>query len=81
LIRFQVNEFAKRQRIAKAALEGHVYSSHPNGQHIWLRLPEQWNSDDLVASAKRSGVQITGYKPFVLDTNQPMPYVRISLGA
>lgn len=81
LVRFQVNEFAKRQRIAKATLEGHVYSSHPNGQHIWLRLPEQWSSDDLVASAKRSGVQITGYKPFVLDTNQPMPYVRISLGA
>ncbi|MBO0216808.1 PLP-dependent aminotransferase family protein, partial [Vibrio sp. Vb2880] len=45
LIRFQVNEFAKRQRIAKAALEGHVYTSHPNGQHIWLRLPEESKSE------------------------------------
>ncbi|GAA5645927.1 PLP-dependent aminotransferase family protein [Vibrio proteolyticus] len=81
LIRFQMNEFAKRQKLASSILRSHSYSAHPHGQHIWLKLPDHWQSDDLVASAKRSGVQLTSYKPFVLDMNTPQPFVRISLGA
>lgn len=81
LIQFQTTEFAKRQKLVTQILSDHTYTAHPNGQHVWLSLPENWHSDDLVASATRSGVQITGYKPFVLNMNSQPRNVRLSLGA
>ncbi len=80
-IDFQRDEFAKRQRLAASILKEYHYQAHPQGQHLWLSLPEQWQSDDLVVAAKRSGVQITSYKPFVTNVNQALPFVRVSLGA
>ncbi|MDC0612534.1 PLP-dependent aminotransferase family protein [Vibrio sp.] len=81
LMAFQTEEFSKRQIIAASIFKRHRYCSHPNGQHIWLKLPEGWTSDGLVTAAKSAGVLMTSYKPFVIDPNVPIPFVRMSLGS
>jgi DNA-binding transcriptional MocR family regulator len=80
LISFEQQEFAARQRIAKEILQGFEYDCHPNGMHIWLHLPEQWDADEFVATADQANILITGYQPFVIDKCAPLKRVRISLG-
>ena len=80
LINFEQQEFAARQRIAKEILKGLEYDFHPNGMHIWLQLPEQWEADEFVATAHKANILITGYQPFVIDRGAPLKRVRISLG-
>lgn len=80
LINFEQQEFAARQRIAKEILTDFKYDYHPNGMHIWLHLPDNWNADEFVATAHQSNILITGYQPFVIDRGSPLNRVRISLG-
>ncbi len=80
LIAFEQQEFAARQRLARASLSEFEYDSHPNGMHLWLSLPQGWSSDALVATAKKADLIITGDQPFVVDQPRPLERVRISLG-
>ncbi|MGF1702835.1 PLP-dependent aminotransferase family protein [Photobacterium makurazakiensis] len=80
LITFQQQEISARQRMASDIFSGFNYDAHPNGQHIWLELPEGWGSDELVSAAKASNIIITGYQPFVVRQDIKVNRVRISLG-
>ncbi|WP_434360727.1 PLP-dependent aminotransferase family protein [Parasalinivibrio latis] len=81
LIQFQQQEFSVRQAMARDILSDFSFTSHPNGQHIWLNLPEGWHSEELLGAASRSGVKITSYRPFVIDNSDQPKCVRLSLGA
>jgi DNA-binding transcriptional MocR family regulator len=80
LIEFEQKEFAIRQRLARELLAGFEYDCHPNGMHLWLSLPEGWGADELVATAQKANVLITGYQPFIVDQGLRLNRVRISLG-
>lgn len=80
LIKFEQQEFTARQRLAKKILTGFEYDSHPNGMHIWLRLPANWSADELVVSAQQANILITGDQPFQIDQTKRLNRVRISLG-
>ncbi|WP_432471498.1 PLP-dependent aminotransferase family protein [Amphritea sp. HPY] len=80
LIEFEQQEFAARQRLASELLAGFEYDCHPNGMHLWLHLPEGWGADELVATAQKANLLITGYQPFIVDQGQRLHRVRISLG-
>ncbi len=80
LISFEQQEFAARQRIAKEILGQFNYDYHPNGMHLWLHLPDEWDADEFVATAHQSNILITGYQPFVIDRGAALKRVRISLG-
>ncbi|WP_181256417.1 PLP-dependent aminotransferase family protein [Zobellella taiwanensis] len=80
LVAFQQQEFAARQQLARERLSGFEYDCHPFGMHLWLRLPEGWQADQLVASARQANMLITGYQPFVVEPETRLGRVRISLG-
>ncbi len=80
LINFEQQEFAARQRMAKEILKDFEYDYHPNGMHLWLNLPDNWDADEFVATAHQSNILITGYQPFVIEKSAPLKRVRISLG-
>ena len=66
--------------MAKEILKDFEYDYHPNGMHLWLNLPDNWDADEFVATAHQSNILITGYQPFVIEKSAPLKRVRISLG-
>ncbi len=80
LIEYQQQEFAARQQLAGEILAGFEYDSHPNGMHLWLQLPPGWGVEELLGSARQANILITGYQPFVVDSECKPARVRISLG-
>src|SRR3954453_3758704 len=51
-------ESAARQLIARQALAGLDSVTHPDGHHLWLRLPADWSRAELSAHARQSGLSI-----------------------
>ncbi|MEH6442639.1 MAG: PLP-dependent aminotransferase family protein [Oceanospirillaceae bacterium] len=80
LIEFEQEEFAARQQIASTLLVDFTYQAHPNGMHIWLHLPQNWDADSFVASAQQSNILVTGYQPFTFGSSKQLKRVRLSLG-
>lgn len=72
-------ENVARQRIAREALEGADFAAHPEGHHLWLRLPEPWRRAEFVAHARRSGLALVASDAFAV-TPAPPEAVRVSLG-
>ena len=68
-----------RQRIAREALNGAEFAAHPEGHHLWLRLPESWRRSEFTATAHQSGLSIVASDAFAV-TSTPPEAVRISLG-
>ncbi|HKY32499.1 MAG TPA: PLP-dependent aminotransferase family protein [Candidatus Polarisedimenticolia bacterium] len=79
-VRWRRKEAALRQKIARRILGGFDSAAHPSSYHLWLRLPEPWRSEELVAQAKRRGVAITPSTAFVVGRGAEPHAARISLG-
>ncbi|MCB8820523.1 aminotransferase-like domain-containing protein [Microvirga rosea] len=72
-------ESAVRQLIAKRVLHGLEVQAHPDGHHLWLRLPERWRHADLSVYARQSGLALVPSQAFAVG---PAPdAIRVSLGA
>ena len=75
------SESAVRQRLAAEILKDVSYKAHPNGYHLWILLPDRWNSAELVSEAHRRGVAVTPAETFAVG-DAPVPSaVRACLGA
>lgn len=75
-----VAEAQARQALASEILAGHAYAAHPNGHHIWLRLPEAWSSTQFGLHVQKRGVAVVTSDAFA--TRHPAPgFVRVALGA
>ncbi|RAI59080.1 aminotransferase-like domain-containing protein [Roseicella frigidaeris] len=48
-------ECAARQRIARAILPPGSFEAHPEGLHLWLRLPARWDRLHFTAHLRRHG--------------------------
>ncbi len=74
-------EAAARQLIAADVLAGFDYVADPAGYHVWLDPPGGWQADDLVRSARVSGVAITSAEVFVAGRGHVPSRVRLGLTA
>src|SRR5262249_38478744 len=74
------NEAIGRQQLARRLLKGISYKAKPNGHHLWLSLPPQWNRVEFVAHVLRYGLAVVGDDAFAVG-NVASPGVRVSLGA
>ena len=81
-------EAAARQRIARDVLPEGGFDAHPEGLHLWLRLPAHWDRLSFIAHLQRhSALAVVPSDAFAVadgDGAQDTPAceaVRISLGA
>jgi len=74
-------ECAARQKIARALLPAGSFAAHPEGLHLWLRLPAPWSRAEFVSRLRQQGMAIVQSDAFVVEGAVPPEAVRISLGA
>lgn len=72
-------ESTARQRIARDILPAEAITAHPEGLHVWLRLPAPWDRLHFAAHLRRQGLAVVPSDAFAVDA--PVPGVRLSLGA
>ncbi|MFC7739142.1 PLP-dependent aminotransferase family protein [Roseomonas sp. GCM10028921] len=74
-------ESAARQRLARKLLPRALFNAHPEGLHLWLRLPSRWNRLDFTSHLRRQGgLGVVPSDAFSLVAPAP-DAVRVSLGA
>ena len=54
------NEAVGRQKLAGKILKGLSFAAKPNGHHLWLSLPRQWNRADFVSHVLRDCLAVVG---------------------
>jgi DNA-binding transcriptional MocR family regulator len=76
-------ESAARQTLAREILPAGSFDAHPQGLHLWLRLPPRWDRRDFVAYLRRQGgLALVPSDAFAVGAEgAPPDAVRISLGA
>ncbi|UCZ86177.1 PLP-dependent aminotransferase family protein [Pseudomonas sp. L5B5] len=69
-----------RQVLAREALAGLAYVSHPNAYFLWLPLPEEVRADQVAMALLREKVSVSTAEPFV--GAGPVPHaIRLALGS
>jgi len=68
-----------RHAVAEAALAGCSYATRPGSYHLWLRLPEPWDTARFVAAALERGVAVSPADAFAVPPAPAPDAVRISL--
>ncbi|MER9304284.1 PLP-dependent aminotransferase family protein [Mesorhizobium sp. M0496] len=81
LVQWQREALASRHRIFKEKLGGYPHSTHPEGLHVWMPLPEGYNEAGFVAHTRSLGVAIAAASSFLAGENPLYPAIRISLGS
>lgn len=79
-------ECTARQGIVRKTLPSGSFDAHPEGLHVWLRLPARWSSPGFTAHLRRQdGLAVVPSDVFALTGSEPSSErtaaVRISLGA
>ena len=74
------NEAIGRQQLASKFLKGISYAAKPNGHHLWLLLPPQWERAEFLSHVLRHGLAVVGDDAFAVEKVASQA-VRISLGA
>ncbi len=73
------DESAKRQRLASELLAGLDVSSHPEGYHLWLRLPPDLSARDIADLMRPTGLSVIPSERFAVADAGPEA-VRVSFG-
>ena len=73
-------EATARQVIARSFLPEADADAHPEGLHVWLRLPAHWHAPGFAAYVRKQGLAIVPEDAFSLDPTGRRA-VRIALGA
>lgn len=74
-------EASARQEIARELLAGSHYVAHPNGLHLWLTLPAQYNQETFVGAAADAGVILRPGSMFAFHPDRPVNSIRIVVGS
>jgi DNA-binding transcriptional MocR family regulator len=80
LLAWQMDALSRRNRVVIEALGAFSPRSSPNGMHVWLPLPEQWDEDAFVAHARGEGVAVAAGSAFAVGLPTHAPGIRICLG-
>ncbi len=73
------DESARRQRLARELLAGLDVSSHPEGYHLWLRLPPHLSGRDISDLMRQTGLSVIPSERFAVADSGPEA-VRVSFG-
>lgn len=78
----QREKAATRQKLAAMILGDTSRLSHPNGTHIWMKLPPLWTAEAFAAEALARGVAITPGNVFAVEENAAARQaIRLCVGA
>src|SRR5262245_1907621 len=80
IIRAIRSEAAGRQQLARKFLKGVPFAARPNGHHLWLSLPRQWNRLEFLSHVMSRGLALVGADAFAVGAAAAQA-VRVSLGA
>jgi DNA-binding transcriptional MocR family regulator len=72
-------EATARQTISQTILPQAATTSHKEGLHVWLNLPEQWDRMDFVMHLRRLGLALVASDAFLVSGVAPSA-VRVCLG-
>lgn len=74
-------ESAVRHKIAARALPAGSYDGPPDGFHLWLRLPEPWDSKAFAQAMASAGVAVVASDAFaVAAQGRALDAVRVCMG-
>jgi DNA-binding transcriptional MocR family regulator len=73
-------ESRERQGLARNALPADLMAFHPDGHHVWLRLPPSWSAPVFADHVRRMGLAVVPGAAFAVG-GAPAEALRISLGA
>lgn len=73
------DEASRRQALAASLLKGLDFTAHPQGYHLWLRLPDAVAPNDLADAMRPTGLSVMPADRFSVD-GAPANAVRVSLG-
>jgi DNA-binding transcriptional MocR family regulator len=76
----QQEEAQQRQRLAARVLSGFDFRAQPRGFHLWLQVPEPWQTEDFMAQARERGVILSPASAFAVGRTPPPHAVRVGLG-
>jgi DNA-binding transcriptional MocR family regulator len=74
------NELRARMQLAGGILAGYNLSFHPDGSHLWLRLPENRTTAEFTLEAHRRGVSVAPAEIFAVEKSRVAGAVRVTLG-
>jgi DNA-binding transcriptional MocR family regulator len=74
-------EAVARQALAAALLPREFCTAHPEGLHIWLKLPANWQRQSFVTYIRAQGLALVPSDAFNAAFDTPLPNaVRVALG-
>jgi DNA-binding transcriptional MocR family regulator len=73
-------EAVARQALAATILPRAAYDAHPEGLHLWLRLPSYWSAPDFCAYVRGQGLALVPGEAFRAGGAVAENAVRIALG-
>jgi DNA-binding transcriptional MocR family regulator len=80
IVDWKRKEVAARQGIVNRVLAGLRLQTHPYSPHVWLYLPDPWQTHTFVSQAKQRGVRLNGTGDFAADQETAVQAVRICIG-
>lgn len=72
-------ESMARQRLAARILPPDSYLAQPEGFHLWIRLPPQWDRLALTAHLRATGIGVVPSDAFAVDGEAPQA-IRVCIG-
>ncbi|MFA9217798.1 MAG: PLP-dependent aminotransferase family protein [Sphingomonadaceae bacterium] len=72
-------ESMTRQRLAARILPADSYAAQPEGFHLWIRLPQQWEQLAMTAHLRATGIGVVPSDAFAVDGAAP-PAIRVCIG-
>ena len=63
------------------ALPAGSFDAHPEGLHLWLRLPPRRGRLEFVSRVRQQGLELVPSDAFTVEGAVPPDAVRVSLGA
>ena len=72
-------ESMARQRLAARILPPGSYQAHPEGFHLWINLPPQWDRLALTAHLRATGIGVVPSDAFAVDGAAPQA-IRVCIG-
>ena len=80
IVDWKRKEVAARQEVVNRVLAGFQFQTHAYSPHVWLYLPDSWQTNVFVPQAKQRGVRLNGAGDFAADPETPLQAVRLCLG-
>lgn len=80
LVSLQRNEAAARQMLLQDILGPYVLGTHPASLCAWLRVPEGWSEESLVAVLRTHRVSVASSAPFAVGPGSMASGIRVCLG-